>query len=526
MGLAIHPEQSSIPWWYDAIPSGLSSRIGSPQQSIYLSKYTPHPLELPCDHRPSALLSCFWTWEPPAPSCCSRHLRCTKQPSVTRQAQSFISAPRAAICNKPRKGTKTVQLLKEQKKTQLWLSQFDKRPGDRLLAEKLVDSVSYCPLSDFKNSLAKLIKSELPMKSSSALFIERELQKTTSALPPPIYKQKNTLNTRSKKKHLRAYGAAMHAVQSLTFKTQDVGSEGLVASIANTLCRSNPTRFLLQPAADNVRSSEVRNFVILTDFIGSGKRAFDMFDSMWNVASIRSWHSGKFVNFWVLAYSGTPQGISHVRSHRFSPTVRIVTECPTLFSSFDDDLVDMIELCQEYGAHSDKPLGWKDTAALLAFEHGAPNNMPAIFVSEKTRGLKKWAPLFPKRVTENLWGSTELDMARVIRNALGELDLPEIAKAPGFRKASEQNKSAIIILLAHAQGKRRIAELRRVLPLSLDTIISAKDRAVSRGWLTTTGALTLTGLKTIRLLRRAGRKVFVAPDPFTSYYPTQLRAPQ
>lgn len=67
MGLAIHPEQSSIPWWYDAIPSGLSSRIGSPQQSIYLSKYTPHPLELPCDHRPSAPSSCFWTWEPPAP---------------------------------------------------------------------------------------------------------------------------------------------------------------------------------------------------------------------------------------------------------------------------------------------------------------------------------------------------------------------------------------------------------------------------------------------------------------------------
>lgn len=446
--------------------------------------------------------------------------------TISRQAQSFISTRRTPISHKPRKGTNSVQPLKEQEKTQLWLSQFDNRPGDRLLAEKLLDSVVYCPLSDFKNSLARLIKNELPLRSISALFIERELQKTTSDLPPPIYKSERTLNPRSKKKHMRAYGAAMHVVQSLTFKTQDVGSEGLVASIANTLCRSNPTRFLLQPAADNVRNSRARNFVIVTDFIGSGKRAFDMLDAMWNVASIRSWHSGKFIKFWVLAYSGTLQGIEHVRGHRFSPTVRIVTECPTLFNSFGDDLVDMIELCREYGAHSDKPLGWKNTAALLAFEHGAPNNMPAIFVSEKTRGSKKWAPLFPKRVTESLWKSTEVDMTKVIRRALDELNAPEILKSPRFQRSSDESKSAIIILLAHSQGKRRVAELRRVLPLSLDALISAKDRAVSMGWLTKTGALTLAGHKAIRFLHRQGKKFFVAPDPFASYYPLQLRAPQ
>lgn len=43
-------------------------------------------------------------------------------------------------------------------KTQLWLNQFDKRPGDRELAEVLLDSINYCPLNEFKNSLTKLIK--------------------------------------------------------------------------------------------------------------------------------------------------------------------------------------------------------------------------------------------------------------------------------------------------------------------------------------------------------------------------------
>lgn len=419
-----------------------------------------------------------------------------------------------------------MQPLKEQEKTKLWLSQFDNRPADRQLAEQLLDSINYCPLNEFKNSLTKLIRSELPLKSTSALFIERELQPTKAKLPPPIYKQKKTNNSTSKKKHNRAYGAAIQAIKSLKYTTQDIGSESLTTHIASTLCRINGRRFLLHPTAENIRTSKVRNFVILTDFIGSGDRASKLLDAMWNVASIRSWHSGKFINFWVLAYSGTLQGIDHVRGHRFSPTVRVVTECPTLFNSFDNDLADMIELCQEYGAHSDNPLGWKETAALLAFEHGAPNNMPAIFVSEKTRGSKKWAPLFHKRVTEGLWRSTEVDITRVIRHALDELNLPEISKSPRFQRSSDESKSAIIILLAHSQGKRRVAELRRVLPLSLDTLISAKDRAIERGWLTKTGALTLAGHKAIRFLHRQGKKFFMAPDPFASYYPLQLRAPQ
>ncbi|MGV8664194.1 phosphoribosyltransferase-like protein, partial [Pseudomonas aeruginosa] len=67
-------------------------------------------------------------------------------------------------------------------------------------------------------------------------------------------------------------------------------------------------------------------FVIVTEFIGSGDRARTLLDAIWNVASIRSWHSGKFIKFWVIAYSGTDIGVHNVRSHRFSPNVHIVNE--------------------------------------------------------------------------------------------------------------------------------------------------------------------------------------------------------
>lgn len=416
--------------------------------------------------------------------------------------------------------------LREQAETKFWLSQFDHCEKDLELAEKLVDSILYCSLKGFNTDLTKLVKSKLPLNQISALFIERELQPTRAKLPPPIYKQKKTLNTISKKKHKRAYGAAIQAIKSLRYDSQDIGSEALTAHIANKLCRANGQRFLLHPSAENVRKSKVRNFVIITDFIGSGDRARALLDAMWNVASIRSWYSGKFIKFWVMAYSGTAIGVENVRSHRFSPNVHIVSECPTLYNSFGEDSGEMTELCERYGSYSKDPLGWKETAALLAFEHGAPNNMPAIFISGKFRGSRKWTPLFPKRITENLWRSAEVDTSELISHSLKELNIPEIAKSPSFLRSTAKSKLALIILLAHAQGKRRLADLRRVLPLPLDILISAKERAVNRGWLTQSGALTLAGQKAIRLLLRQGRKNFVAPDPFAPYHPTQLRAPQ
>ncbi|RON80768.1 hypothetical protein [Pseudomonas fluorescens] len=419
-----------------------------------------------------------------------------------------------------------MQQVGQKEKAKLWLSQFDQGPNDRALAEKLLNSVNYCPLNEFKDSMVKLTRKVLPLKQPSALFIERELQPTKAKLPPPLYKQKKTYSKRSKKKHIRAYGAAIQAVKSIKYKTQDIGSEALTAWIANTLCRQNDVRFLLQPTADNIRNSKVRNFVVLTDFIGSGDRARKILDAMWGVASIRSWYSGKFVKLWVLGYSGTEQGIINVRSHRFAPQVHVVTDCPTIFNSFDEDKDDIIALCKVYGAHSENPLGYQGAAALLAFEHGAPNNMPAIFVSEKNRGAKRWAPLFPKRVTEYYWRSTDVDMAPVITNALEALRMPEIQGAPSFRRASNTLKLAVITLLAFSQKKRRAADLRRLLPLSLDTLLLAKDRAVKRAWITAEGALTLAGRKQIRMLRRQGAKFFVAPDPFAPYHPGQLRVPQ
>lgn len=108
-----------------------------------------------------------------------------------------------------------MQPLKEQEKTQLWLSQFDHRPGDRELAERLLDSINYCPLNEFKTSLTTLIKRSLPLKEPRHSSLSVSYKKPRPSTPG-LYKEKKTYSPRSKKKHVRAYGAAAQAIQSLT----------------------------------------------------------------------------------------------------------------------------------------------------------------------------------------------------------------------------------------------------------------------------------------------------------------------
>lgn len=135
-----------------------------------------------------------------------------------------------------------------------------------------------------------------------------------------------------------------------------------------------------------------------------------------------------------------------------------------------------------------------------------PITCPPSSSQKRTRAIKGGPRFFPKRVTDNLWRSTEVNMVSITQKALEALKLSEISVSRRFRNASDETRSAMIVLLAYSQGKRRIAELRRVLPLSLDSLLSAKYLAQKRGWLTDTGALTAAGQKTIRTLRREGRK--------------------
>jgi hypothetical protein len=116
--------------------------------------------------------------------------------------------------------------------------------------------------------------------------------------------------------------------------------------------------------------------------------------------SIVSWHSYKLIAFHVVAYSGVDTGIEFLRAHKSSPSVHIYRDAPT-FNTLPwskEKKEGLFDLCEKYGRKANKKRrnmwwGYKKTMCALVFEHGCPNNVPAILVEENN----EWIGLFPDR---------------------------------------------------------------------------------------------------------------------------------
>jgi hypothetical protein len=83
---------------------------------------------------------------------------------------------------------------------------------------------------------------------------------------------------------------------------------GLIAQLITELCRLPRSPFLNHPGPDEIRKRKVRRFIVLTDLIGSGRRARDYLEAAWQVRSVRSWSSLRLLRFEVLAYATTDHG--------------------------------------------------------------------------------------------------------------------------------------------------------------------------------------------------------------------------
>ena len=89
----------------------------------------------------------------------------------------------------------------------------------------------------------------------------------------------------------RATGAGMPPIV-VDPSDQEVGSEGAIANFITGYERLHRNRVLSHPGPDALRTRRASHIVIVTDFIGSGKRAWEMLEAFWRVATIRNWHSG------------------------------------------------------------------------------------------------------------------------------------------------------------------------------------------------------------------------------------------
>ena len=395
-----------------------------------------------------------------------------------------------------------------------WLEQFG--GAERETAAEFIDEVLLVSQHDFANGLRELLDELADQCKDStrkmALYAERPVKKVFGKIPAFF----------PNSRHGRAKGTGVPPI-IVDHRDQEVGSEGVVAQLITDYCRRKPSIALTHPGPTKMRNDNVRKIVILTDFIGSGDRITRMLESFRYVASLRSWRSYGLVRFVVIAYSGTIKGVAAVRSHKLRPEVRIQAGCPTITNTFyGTQRMHMEALCKAHPRRHVDPLGYKDSAVLIAFAHGCPNNVPPILHSRASG----WIPLFAGRSTSNVTKAFSSEWDGLILDQRTQR-LLKIWEVRGNLMSFDQDSwiSTMLILAAAEAGLWTPENISAHTHLRIAQVTSLVELANDVRWLTEAGRLTRLGRKELARLRRRRARMPVLPsDTNIFYYPTQLRA--
>ena len=166
-----------------------------------------------------------------------------------------------------------------------WLNRFPK--DDQKAATLLMDEILLVGRDTLAAGLQESLQILVHQTANHpiALYVEREIPKIVEGKRPnrvvrilPLFCTEGDGR--------RAIGNGPPAI--LPNDSKEVGSEGPLANFITDACRRNAKALISHPGPDLLRSKRVRTIVIISDFIGSGQRVFDMLEAFWLVRTIRS----------------------------------------------------------------------------------------------------------------------------------------------------------------------------------------------------------------------------------------------
>ncbi len=405
--------------------------------------------------------------------------------------------------------------LSETQYAQDWLLNFQE--GERAAATLLIDRLMLVSASELVSGVTgqlNQIEREKPGKEPSlALYAEREMDKAGYEVLP-FFPNSN---------EGRATGPGIAPV-SVDPNRQDVGSEGPVATLISKYSKDSAHQALSHPGPDALRSNKIRTIVIVTDFIGSGRRISEMLDAFALVASLQSWKSYGLLSFEVVCYSGTEWGLYVVQKHSLRPKVRSHIACPVIDEAFSGSELGAVKLlCQNYWKKQPRfPFGFNNTGSLIAFSHGIPNNAPPILHSE----AGGWTPLFPSRSTSaagiDSVANSSAALARNSEKVLGIREARRVLADP----EGEIWTHTMLVMDAVRHGVRTSKSLSARTHLPNDRIEEVLEITKRAGWVTPRNTLTRLGwreLRKPRFFEEEEAKIAISGGGI--YFPTQLRAP-
>ncbi|MHA6332662.1 phosphoribosyltransferase-like protein [Qipengyuania sp. CAU 1752] len=395
-----------------------------------------------------------------------------------------------------------------------WLLNFQN--GDRAAATLLIDRLMLVSASEFvsgiTNQLNQIERKKPGKEPSLALYAEREIDKAGYDVLPFFPNSGEG----------RASGPGIPPV-TVDPEEQDVGSEGPVATLISKYSKDSAHQALSHPGPDALRSNKIRTIVIVTDFIGSGRRISEMLDAFALVASIQSWKSYGLLSFEVVCYSGTERGLFVVQNHSLRPTVRSQIACPVVDEAFSGSELGSVKLlCQNYRKKRPRyPFGFNDTGSLIAFSHGIPNNAPPILHSE----AGGWTPLFPSRSTSAAGIDSVADSSSALaRNSEQVLGIREARRVLADPEGEIWAHTMLVMhAVRHAVRTPKGLSARTRLPNGrIEEVLEITKRA---GWMTPRNTLTRLGWREIRRPHFFEHKEEIAISGGGMYFPTQLGAP-
>lgn len=403
-----------------------------------------------------------------------------------------------------------------------WLKRFDE--ADRPNAAMLLDLVKLIPGDLLREGMTTLLERRLADgETPVALFNESE-RGMRLGQPHRLFREKRRANGEGVgQKTTRAEGNVGPALVPRQRNIDEkIGSEGVMANILTQFQKGRSREVILSPGPDTFRKKRIRRFILITDFIGSGQRAETYLNSAWKIASVRSWWSRRSaggLRFEVVAYAGTNEGIARVQKHPCRPEVYVAARCPTIRSIFlPSTAIVMEELCKRYADTGTEPLGFGETGALLAFDHGIPNNAPAIF----WKSVGKEPPLFPGRTTVSRGSPFQV----MTREAREQERLKLAARSTEFGPPVPPIDVETIVLSALRRSPRHNAALSGRLGLTLDQIDEALERLRGWGAIDANRQLTERGRLAIKRLARSNRKIALPIRSSDPYFPESLRVPR
>jgi hypothetical protein len=313
--------------------------------------------------------------------------------------------------------------LSEHPLSQKWLAQC-RTSRDRALAAQLLNLLKLVSVREFEGEIeGALIELQKRVNATIAVYpIAPPLPNEIAGYDPfrgGIAKHDGASSRAIQKR--RKYGSE-DRVGHLLAKLQDRFRRGTGASTIECA-----------PTLTQLKTQGIQHVVLVDDVCGSGQRI----SNYWRVIPrrIKSLLSLKRCELWIVLYAITPRGRKALK--QTMPNFPIADHLITILPRADlGEFLssDLNALCKNYAeliGMKSHGLGYRESACPVVFEHGCPNNLPAILWAQQGG----WKGLFPnravptemrscfdergtERAVESLWRANQRKLALSLLEAL------------------------------------------------------------------------------------------------------------